>query len=395
MAASAGPTASAHRAHHHYSDEEWKKLAAFSSITYLPLHTRIYKRWLQQHWVAREWDHWVMMALIGFFVGLLGSTLKILIETIVEIKFEHASQLLRQGRFGLMWLVTVLTSMALACASAVVVVKGESAAGGSGIPDVMAYLNGVSIRRVRVWFDQGLVTIDRHARCQCSIFHRLHPHPPQTQIFGAKALLVKFFSCVFAVSAGLYGGQEGPMIHMGAAVGKILSQGVTFARLRNFTLFKRFRNMYDRRNFISAGAAAGVASAFKAPVGGLLFVLEEISSFWTHKLAWQTFFCCGVATFTTQAFNSIYHTGSLGTFSGAVFNIEEAINSQLTMFLPTIVVGVIGGLFAALFTWANLKICKCVRACVRAYEEEAHPYIEAAKTSFLVACLFATNQSIP
>lgn len=182
----------------------------------------------------------------------------------------------------------------------------------------------------------------------------------QRQIFGAKALLVKFFSCVFAVSAGLYGGQEGPMIHMGAAMGKILSQGVTSSRLPNFTLFKRFRNMYDRRNFISAGAAAGVAAAFKAPVGGLLFVLEEISSFWTHKLAWQTFFCCGVATFTTQAFNSVYHTGSLGAFSGAVFDVQEAINSQLTMFLPTIGVGVIGGLFAALFTWANLKICKYV-----------------------------------
>lgn len=129
---------------------------AFSSITYLPLHTRIYKRWLQQHWVAREWDHWLMMALIGFFVGLLGSTLKICIEHLTEAKFEHASHLLREGRFGLMWFVTVLTSMALACASAVVVVKGEPAAGGSGIPDVMAYLNGVSIRRVRayvLWMD--------------------------------------------------------------------------------------------------------------------------------------------------------------------------------------------------------------------------------------------------
>lgn len=90
-----------------------------------------------------------MMALIGFFVGLLGSTLKILIETITESKFSLASLLLRKGRFGTMWLVTVLISMALACASALVVVKGEPEAGGSGIPAVMAYLNGISIRRVR------------------------------------------------------------------------------------------------------------------------------------------------------------------------------------------------------------------------------------------------------
>ncbi len=54
-----------------------------------------------------------------------------------------------------------------------------------------------------------------------------------------------------------------------------------------------------RRNFISAGAGAGVASAFGAPVGGLLFAMEEVSSFWNMKLSWQIFFCTMVATFTT------------------------------------------------------------------------------------------------
>ena len=54
-----------------------------------------------------------------------------------------------------------------------------------------------------------------------------------------------------------------------------------------------------RRNFISAGAGAGVASAFGAPVGGLLFAMEEVSSFWNMKLSWMTFFCCMVSTFTT------------------------------------------------------------------------------------------------
>jgi len=76
--------------------------------------------------------------------------------------------------------------------------------------------------------------------------------------------------------------------------------------------------MYYRRNFISAGAAAGVSSAFGAPVGGLLFSMEEVSSFWNMKLSWQTFFCCMLATFTTDLFNSAFrgfqYQGNFGLF---------------------------------------------------------------------------------
>jgi len=137
-----------------------------------------------------------MMALIGFFVGLLGSTLKLLIEHIVESKIHYITHLLHEGAFALMWLVAILISMSLALASAVVVVYGEPAAGGSGIPDVMAYLNGVSIRK----------------------------------IFGAKALVVKFFSCIFAVSAGLYGGQEGMCVG-GREGGRVGWEGIGRVKL--------------------------------------------------------------------------------------------------------------------------------------------------------------------
>ena len=82
-----------------------------------------------------------------------------------------------------------------------------------------------------------------------------------------------------------------------------------------------------RRNFISAGAAAGVASAFGAPVGGLLFSMEEVCSFWTVTLSWQIFFCCIVATFTTDLFNSAFtdfeYTGSFGAFKTSRYILFE------------------------------------------------------------------------
>ena len=43
---------------------------------------------------------------------------------------------------------------------------------------------------------------------------------------------------------------------------------------------------YFRRTFTTAGVAAGVAAGFNAPIGGLMFAMEDLSTFWSKKLCW-------------------------------------------------------------------------------------------------------------
>ncbi|MBI2811056.1 MAG: ClC family H(+)/Cl(-) exchange transporter [Candidatus Melainabacteria bacterium] len=78
-----------------------------------------------------------------------------------------------------------------------------------------------------------------------------------------RVAITKLVSGIVALGIGLPLGREGPTVQVGAAAAAILD------RLG----MRSFRN---RRQLIAAGAGAGLAAAFNAPLAGLIFVLEEL-----------------------------------------------------------------------------------------------------------------------
>jgi chloride channel protein, CIC family len=94
-------------------------------------------------------------------------------------------------------------------------------------------------------------------------------------------LPVKFFGGLLSLGSGMALGREGPTVQMGASIGHIVAPFLV-------------RDPDDQKVVLAAGAGAGLAVAFNAPIGGSVFVFEELT---TNFTPWLVVSTLGAATF--------------------------------------------------------------------------------------------------
>ncbi|KAM9746623.1 H(+)/Cl(-) exchange transporter 7 isoform 1-T1 [Menidia menidia] len=274
-----------------------------------------------------EISRWVICGLIGFLTGLIACFIDIVVEQLAGIKYqvikENIVKFTEVGGLSISLILWAVLNSSFVMVGAIMVAFFEPIAAGSGIPQIKCYLNGVKIPRV----------------------------------VRLKTLLVKVCGVICSVVGGLAVGKEGPMIHSGAVVAAGVSQGRSTSLKRDFKIFEYFRRDTEKRDFVSAGAAAGVSAAFGAPVGGVLFSLEEGASFWNQMLTWRIFFASMISTFTLNFFLSIYHNkpGDLSNPGLINFGRFESESMEYNLYeIPLfIAMGAVGGLLGALFNVLN------------------------------------------
>ncbi|KAE8689042.1 putative chloride channel-like protein CLC-g [Hibiscus syriacus] len=78
----------------------------------------------------------------------------------------------------------------------------------------------------------------------------------------------------------------------------------------------------DRRDLVTCGSAAAIAAAIRAPLGGVLFALEEMLSWWRSSLLWRAFFRTAVVAIILRALIDVCYSGKCGLFGkgGSLYN---------------------------------------------------------------------------
>lgn len=268
---------------------------------------------------------WTLVITTGVLIACIGALVQELTAKLNKEKFSVVYSYMAQKTPANAYFSLLGISSVYACIAGLLCCMVPEAAGG-GIAEVKAYLNGVNLNKaVRIG-----------------------------------VCVAKVIGMCFSCAAGLPLGKEGPMIHAGSIVGAAVSQGktITFGFDTSWTKFQDLRNDRSKRDFVTFGAAAGVAAAFRAPIGGIMFTLEEGASFWSTSLTFRAFFCALITQFTfflilnggQMTGNNVENVGfQFGTF-------DDFQGYHIYELFVFIFMGACGGVMGAFFNYIHQKV---------------------------------------
>lgn len=258
-------------------------------------------------------------ALVGILTGVTAATFRVALEHIGRWRSDAVGSWL-----GAWW---GLPALMLLCASATataawLVHHVEPHAEGSGIPRVEAVVEGRA--------DPGRFRI----------------------------VPVKYVGGLLAMGSGLALGREGPSVQMGGTIAARI--GIALRR-----------NASDVRVLVAGGAAAGLATAFNAPIAGGVFVLEELLKRFDRRTT--------IATLVASAAG--FAGARLILDDTTIFQVPALPSPRLTEAPWVVAAGVVAGLLAAAYN-------RAIMAGLRWADTSAwRPELRAAMIGALVGAL--------
>jgi chloride channel protein, CIC family len=233
---------------------------------------------------------YVIAGLLGAITGTVGSYFLLTIQWLTNL-LNHGSAYAKAHNWPLGF-ISAIVSMLMVYTAWLLVKWIAPGASGSGVQEIEGTLRG------------------------------------ERPIFWRKLLPVKFIGGALAISSKLVVGREGPTIQMGGNLGEMLGEW-----------FKM--NRHRRDSLIAAGAAAGLATAFNAPLAGLLFVMEEMRS--EFNFSFTNFSAVAISCVTAVIVLHLI-VGAAPAIPMVVFSLPS-LHSLWLFFIFGIGVGLVGLLF--------------------------------------------------
>ncbi|NXY91314.1 CLCKB protein, partial [Alcedo cyanopectus] len=287
-------------------------------------------RWVKQQ-LFRVGEDWYFL----FVLGVLMATISFVMDQLVFRLYEAHRWLYQEvgDILVLKYLSWTMYPTALAAFSTGFSQSITPHSGGSGIPELKTILTGVVL--------EDYLAI---------------------QNFGAK---VVGLTCTLACGSTVFLGKVGPFVHLSAMAAAYLGKMRT-------SVTGEYENKFKQNEMLVAAQAVGVATVFGAPISGVLFSIEVMSSHFAVRDYWRGFFAASCGAFMFRLL--------------AVFNSEQgkAGDSELKMDFPFdlhetfffVVLGVVCGLLGCLYLFCQRWL------------------LAAVKENWLTAKLLATDKPI-